>query len=287
MNFLRRLRYLFCRQATEAEMAEEMRFHLDERTADNLADGLPPDEARYAAQRRFGNVASIQEQAREGRGWRWLKNFLMDLRLGVRSLWKSPGFTLTAGLTLALGIGANTAMFSVLNGIMLKPLPYAENARLESIHRVTAQDPEGEFSVADFLDLQRAAGGYGEVAAFAGGDVSLAEPGQPAELADAIRITPNFFSLLGLRPQTGRDFRADEAVPGQDRLLIISERCWHNASVAGPTSSVTLSGWTGNRTRSSACCRPRSTIGVISVGLTCSGRSLSPGTSRPTGEAKT
>ncbi|AOS44518.1 Macrolide export ATP-binding/permease protein MacB [Lacunisphaera limnophila] len=243
MKFFRKLRALLRKSQLEADMAEEMRFHLEQRAADHAADGLPPEEARYAAQRRFGNVASLQEQAREGRGWRGLENFLMDLRLGGRSLLKSPGFTLAAGLTLALGIGANTAMFSVLNGIMLKPLPYAENARLESIHRVTAHDPEGEFSVADFLDLQRAAGGYGEVAAFAGGDVSLAESGQPAELADAIRITPNFFSLLGFRPQAGRDFRTDEAVPGQDRILIISERCWQKrfggrADIIGRTVRV-------------------------------------------------
>ena len=123
MNPLRRLRSLFTKRRLERDMAEEMRFHLEQRAADLAADGLAADEARYAAERKFGNVARVQEEAREGRGWRWLETFLHDLVLGVRSLQKSPGFALLAVITLGLGIGANTAMFSILNTILLKPLP--------------------------------------------------------------------------------------------------------------------------------------------------------------------
>ncbi len=224
----RPLRSLFRKGRLERDMAEEMRFHLEQRTADKVADGLPADEARYAAQRQFGNLASIQEHAREGRGWMWLENLLKDFRLGVRSLLKSPGFTFIAIITLGLGIGANTSMFSVLNGVLLKPLPYADSDRLDAIHRATAQKPEGGFSPADFLDLQREMGGYGEIAAYAPGETSLAQPGQPAEMAAAIRITANFFSTLGLQPRLGRDFRTGEDQPGNDRILIISQRCWQN-----------------------------------------------------------
>mgnify|MGYP001186330083 FL=1 len=148
-RFIRPLRTLFGKSKLERDMAEEMRFHLEQRAADRQADGLAPEEARYAAERKFGNVASLQEQARAGRGWRWLENLLLDLRLGVRSLAKSPGFTLIAILTLGLGIGANTSMFSLVNGIMLKPLPYADAGRLQHVYRVTAQQPEGGHSPAD------------------------------------------------------------------------------------------------------------------------------------------
>ena len=227
-RFAHRLRALFRKGKLEREMAEEMRFHLEERTADKLADGLPSDEARHAAQRQFGNLGSIQEQARERRGWMWLENFVKDLRLGGRSLLRSPGFTFIAIVTLGLGIGANTAMFSVLNTIMLKPLPYADSELLDRIYRTTAQNPEGGVSPADYLDLQLETIGYGKIAAYAKGDMSLSEPGHPAEMARAIRVSVNFFSTLGLQPKLGRDFHADEALHGNHRVLVISHRYWLN-----------------------------------------------------------
>jgi hypothetical protein len=151
-----------------------------------------------------------------------------DVRFALRQLIKSPGFTLIAIVTLGLGIGANTSMFSVLNGLMLKPLPYAQSVQLDRIYRTTAQNPEGSVSPADFLDLQRGIQGYGEVAAYTAADASLSEPGQPAEMAAAVRVTSNFFSTLGVRPQLGRDFRPSEELHGNDRILIISQRCWQN-----------------------------------------------------------
>jgi len=222
------LRQLFHRRKIEADMAEEMRFHLEQRMADQVADGLPPEEASFAAQRKFGNLASIQEQAREGRGWRWLGNFLRDLHLSGRSLLKSPGFTFLAILTLALGIGANTAMFSVLNTLLLKPLPYPDREQLDRIYRATPQNPDGNLAPADFLDLRRAQDGYGELAAYTAGDTSLAEPGRPAEMAYAARSTANLFALIGARPQLGRDFRPGEDTPGRDHVVILSRRAWLN-----------------------------------------------------------
>ena len=226
MNFLRRLRYLFRRRFTEAEMAEEMRYHLEQRAADYSADGLPADEARFAAQRRFGNLSSIQEQAREAHGWRWLETFAMDMRLGTRSLLKSPGFTFLAVITLALGIGANTAMFGMLQTILFKPLPYPDSEQLVRLYRVTAQNRNGHFAPADFLDFRRALNGLREVAAYTLANASLSEPGNPAELAYAGRITANLFTLLGIPPQLGRSFRPEEEAPGRDRVVILSQRVW-------------------------------------------------------------
>ena len=145
MNPFRRLRYLFGRRRAEAEMAEEMRFHLEQRAAELAEQGLPDADARAAAQRRFGNAASLQEQAREAWGWGSLQRFGRDLAFAARQLVRSPGFTLLAVVTLAFGIGANTSMFNVVNGILLKQLPYPGLAQLDRIYRVTPQDDEGEF----------------------------------------------------------------------------------------------------------------------------------------------
>ncbi len=234
MNFFRRLRYLFRRQATEAEMAEEMRFHLEQRMADKLDDGLSPEEASFAAQRKFGNLARIQEQAREAHGWGWLERLLKDLHFAARQFVRSPGFSLLAIVTLGLGIGANTAMFSVLNGVLLKPLPYANLSQLDRLYRATPQNREGHISPADFRELQQTKDAYGDVAAYTPANVSLSEPGHPAEMAYSARATSNLFSLLGVRPQLGRDFRPAEDNPGRDRVVILSQRTWQKRFGGSP-----------------------------------------------------
>ena len=209
-------------------MAEEMRFHLEQRAADYAADGLPEREARFAAQRRFGNSGSLQERAREAWGWGWLERSLKDFRLALRQLLVNPGFTLLAIVTLGLGIGANTSMFSVLNGLLLRPLPYADVAHLDRFYRGTAHDSDGHFSPADILDFLRAKDGYGDAAAYGVGDASVSEPGHPAEFASSVRGTANLFSLLGTTLQLGRDFRPGEDTPGRDRVVILGQRIWLN-----------------------------------------------------------
>ena len=229
---LRRFRHLFRRRQSEAEMAEEMRFHLAQRAADYAADGFSGEEARFAAQRKFGNLGSIQEQAREAHGWGWLERLLKDLRFALRELARTPGFTFLAIITLGLGIGANTAMFSLLDYMLLRPLPYADSEQLDLIYRTAGPNPirpiDGGVSPADFLDLRREIGGYGEVAAYEYGNANLSEPGQPADLANAIRISPDLFSLLGTPPQLGRSFQTKEGVQGNDRVVIISHRYWQD-----------------------------------------------------------
>ena len=149
-----------------------------------------------------------------------------NLRFAFRSLLRSPGFSLLAIITLGLGIGANTAMFSIVNTVLLKPLPYPKSEQLQRLDRVTPQNPQGRVSAADFLDLQREMQSYGDIGAYALGDTSLSEPGQPAEVVRALRITANLLSVLGVQPQLGRNFLPREDVAGNDHVVILSQRCW-------------------------------------------------------------
>ena len=228
MTFFRRLRHLSNRRRSEAEMAEEMRQHLEQRAADFAADGLAADEARYAAQRRFGSLASIQEQAREAHGWGWLERFLKDMRLAARQLIRSPGFSLLAIVTLGLGIGANTSMFSLVNGIMLKPLPYADLDRLSAVYRSTPQNTEGGLAPADYRAIQNARESYGDFAAYRMGRVSLSDRGQVAQMAFAAQASANLFSVLGVQMHLGRAFLPGEDTPGRHRVVILSQRVWLN-----------------------------------------------------------
>ncbi len=153
---------------------------------------------------------------------------LGDLRFAVRSLRRSPGFVLIAVATLGLGIGANTSAFSILNEVLLRPLPYADTGHLDRIYRATAQDPRGGISPADYLDLRSQKEGYGEIAAYGRAEMSLAEPGRPAEMAAGVRASANLFATLGVQPELGRTFRPDEEILGNHRVLVLSRRCWQN-----------------------------------------------------------
>jgi predicted permease len=149
-----------------------------------------------------------------------------NLHFAFRSLLRSPGFTFLAIITLGLGIGANTAMFSIVNTVLLKPLPYPKNEQIQRLDRVTPQNPQGRVSAADYLDLRREMQSYGDIGAYALGDTSLSEPGQPAEVVRALRITANLLSVLGVQPQLGRNFLPREDVAGNDHVVILSQRCW-------------------------------------------------------------
>ena len=153
---------------------------------------------------------------------------LPDLRFALKSLRRSPGFTFVAVVTLGLGIGANTAAFSILNALLLRPLPYPDSDRLERIYRATAQYSRGGVSPADYLDLGSPVDGYGEVAGYGVSEMSVSEPGEPAEVAHGLRISANLFSTLGTEPQLGRGFRPDEVLRGNHRVLVISHRYWQN-----------------------------------------------------------
>jgi putative ABC transport system permease protein len=149
-----------------------------------------------------------------------------DVRFALQSLRRSPGFTLIAIVTLALGVGANTSAFGILNALLLRPLPYSDSGRLERIYRASAQNARGGVSPADYLDLRTQTSAYGEIGAYGVSEMTLSTPGEPAEMASGLRISANLFSTLGAEPFLGRSFRPIEELLGNHRVLVISHRFW-------------------------------------------------------------
>jgi putative ABC transport system permease protein len=166
-----------------------------------------------------------------------------DLRFAIKSLLRTPGFTLIAIATLGLGIGASTSAFSILNEVLLKPLPYPDSDRLDRIFRATPENSRGGVSPADYLDLKSEMSGYGEVAGYIFTEMSLTEPGQPAEIVGGVRTSAGLFPTLRMTPQLGRGFRPDEEILGNHRVLILGHRYWKNrfggdAAIIGRTIRV-------------------------------------------------
>jgi putative ABC transport system permease protein len=217
-------RRLWLRMKMEEELEKELRFHLDQHTADLIAQGLDPEEARRRSRLALGGPEQVKEQCRDTRGTRWLEDLLQDLRYGMRMLLKSPAFTLAAILSLAIGIGANTAIFSVINAVLWRPLPYPHSERLVRI------DWPEDLDVATLKEAHRVFDG---LAPWLWRDFTLTGRG-PALRFWAQGVTPEFFSLLGFTPQAGRAFAAEEFQPGHDQVVIISDRLWRTRFGADP-----------------------------------------------------
>jgi len=216
------------RREREAELDAEIRSHLDEAIRDRLARGESPDEARASALREFGNVGLVKEVTREMWGWASLEALWQDLRFGLRMLRKNLGFSLVAVLTLALGIGANTAIFSVVKGVLLRPLPYAEPQQLvrlfESVERSAMAGDRMEVAPANFLDWRAQTQSFSGLAAY-GTTGSVISEGGEAERLEGSLVTTNFFATLGVTPLRGRVFTVeDEQV--SERLVIIGYDVW-------------------------------------------------------------
>jgi len=232
MTFLNKLLLMFRRNRFDSELEEEMTFHRVQAEKEFVSAGMDCEEARYAAMRQFGNGVRVKEQSREVIGFR-AETVLHDLRYAIRQLLASPGFTVVILLTLALAIGANTAIFSVINGVLLKRLPYEQPDRLMRIFLSSADYPKFELNPFDFLDFRARNHSFESMAAFTRGDVQLSGDGEPERLY-GLGITSGYFRVLGLHPQQGREFDFAAEIPGNGLQAIISDRLWRTRFGADP-----------------------------------------------------
>ena len=230
MGWWQEIRYVarrLDRRRAEAELEEEIRTHLELETEQNIESGMTPEEAREAALRAFGNVTLSKEDSRTMWGLRWLETLWQDVRFGVRTLVKSPAFTVVAVIALALGIGANSAIFSVVNAVLLRPLPYKDSDRLFMVWEKGDAEafPLNSVSAANFMDWREQNHVFEGVAAVGRASFNLTGVGEP-EMVEGRRVSANLFRLLGVEPQLGRAFLPEEDAPGAGRVVILSHGLW-------------------------------------------------------------
>jgi putative ABC transport system permease protein len=228
-------RNLFRSRGIETDLNEEVRAHLAMLIDENLRQGMSPDQAQRAARIELGGIEQLKEQVREQRLGNWLHSVFSDCRFALRQLRKSPAFTAVAILTLALGIGANTAMFSLVNSVLFRPLPYRAPEQL-----VWASDfmPRQQTSIlleSDFYAWRARSHTFTDMAAYEAGDTfTLTGSGEPERLS-AARATFSFFDVLGIAPQFGRTFRDEEDRPGAAGVALISDKLWRGRFASNPS----------------------------------------------------
>ena len=229
-----RLRSLLKPRRVESELDREMRYHLERQLEENIAAGMNVHEAREATLRMFGGVSQAQEACRDMRRTQYLENFLQDLRYAVRMLGKSPAFTIVIVLTLALSIGANSAIFSVIDGVLLKPLPYPQAERIARVFYRSTSYAKFTMNHWDFLDFRAQNRSFENFAIYTHTDVQLSgTSGDPVKLS-AFRISSGYFRVLGVRPARGREFDFLEERPGNGNVVILSDRVWRNQFDTAP-----------------------------------------------------
>jgi putative ABC transport system permease protein len=246
MSFLGRLKGMLRRERLDRELDDELRSHIEMRTADNLAAGMPPEEARYQAQRRFGNTALLKQDTRQVDIVGWLDEAARDFRHALRMLGHSPAFTTVAILTLALGIGANTAIFSVIDSVLLRPLPYHEPDSLVMVWESNSQHPNPHNTVSppNFLDWQNRNSVFSSMAYIADVRANLTGNGDPEEVV-VQEVSANFFSLLGVNPILGPGFTPENGQAGHDNVVILGYGLWKERFAADPAivgKSIVLNG---------------------------------------------
>ena len=239
----RRVAGLVRRDEMAREMEEEMRLHREAHERELIAGGVDGEEARYAATRAFGNVTAASERGREAWGWRWLEDFVGDLKFGARMLRKNPGFAATAILTLALGIGANTAIFSVVNTVLLQPLPYRDPGRLVWADEYNPRFNDYAVPNPEYTNWALNNHTFAAMGALGnGGPMNLTQAGVPEQVEGGL-MTPSLLEILGVRPQLGRWFTPEEGLPGAANVVLLSDSLWRRKFNADPNivgKSMTL-----------------------------------------------
>lgn len=234
----RRLLMLVRGQQFDRDLEEEMRLHRDLRQQEHIEAGMSPEEAHYAALRRLGNVTLAQERSREMWGWSSVETLLQDLRYGLRQLRRSPGFTAVAVLTLALGIGANTLIFSVVNAAILHPLPFHDANRLVTLWVSSSNFGYaglGSLTDPDYMEWRKQNRVFSEIAAFRGQPSNLTGAGEPVRLTGAA-VSPSLFGVLEVTPALGRAFSPQEDQPGHNRVALLSDQLWRSRFGSDPST---------------------------------------------------
>ena len=220
------------RSQQQSQLQQEIQSHLQMAANDRIERGEAAEKAEQAARREFGNVSLVQQVTRDQWGWRWLEEFLQDLRYGARMLRQKPGFSVVAILTLALGIGANTAIFSVVNAVLLQPLAIEDPSRVVFL-REQWRGLFPDVSVANFVDIQRQSTSFATLSASNNASFNLATQQAP-ERVDGELATADYFAVFGIQPIIGRVFTSDEDKPGHGQVVVISERLWRAHLHADP-----------------------------------------------------
>jgi len=218
-----------------AGLDQDIRDHIERETRDNIEHGMPPEEARYAALRKFGNVTRVQEETREVWTVLWIEQLLHDVRFAFRTLRKSPGFSILVVLILALGIGANTAIFSVVDEVLLRPLPFSNPNQLVLVLGAPLKQPDAltSLSYRDFLECRKHNHVFSELAGNGFHDLTLTGAGEPS-IVNTASVTPELFPLLSAKPLAGRTFVPEDGKQGAAPVAILSENLWRSRFGSNP-----------------------------------------------------
>ena len=233
-----RLRSLFRKKRVEQELSDELRFHLEKLVEQNIINGMTAEQARYAALREFGNVGSLKEECRDSWGVRFISELGQDIRYGLRQLRRNPGFTIVAVITLALGIGATTAIFSVVDALLIRPFPFVHAERLVFVW--TTNPAKGwsqlPFSYPNFADLRNGNKVFeGTAGFFASANTNLNLSGKDRPMrVQAAYVSASFFRLLGVEPFLGVTFRSADDGQRSDRVAVISYGLWQRVFSGDP-----------------------------------------------------
>ena len=240
MEFARRMASLFRRARIEGGLNDEIRFHIDQQTEKNIRSGMTPEAARRAALLRFGGVDQVREATRDEFRAGALEDFGSDLRFGARLLRRTPGFAAVAVLTLGLGIGTATAVFSVVNGVLLEPLPYPDADRIVRLFQLDANGRRnGNVSHPNFQDWKDGTRSFRAMAEMASAPQPAVVNGQPDMIVGAV-VSQEFFEVMGVGPAIGRGFEEADKSPGAPPVAIVSDRFWRERLHGAPLGDDTI-----------------------------------------------